>query len=143
MNKLQAIIDNLKSIDAGFDSIIIDATKLQKKLIIRLNTDEQLYKGIDANSKAITPTYTSYTIAIKRRKGQPTDRVTLKDEGDFYKSFDIAFSNDEFEIKATDIKRASLQRKYGSNILGLNEDSRNELAKAILPIVIKSVKERL
>ena len=79
--------------------------------ICELNSDKQLYeKGENALGVSID-TYRPYaplTIEIKTMKGQPTDRVTLKDTGDFYESFFISADNEGFFIDATDWKRNEL-----------------------------------
>jgi len=40
--------------------------------------------------------YSPFTVIIKGKKGQPTDRVTLKDTGGFYKTFDTKTGDSEF-----------------------------------------------
>jgi hypothetical protein len=44
--------------------------------------------------------YSINTTKIKKGKGQKTNNVTLKDTGDFHKSFDVKVSDDGFEIIA-------------------------------------------
>ena len=71
--------------------------------------------------------YSEITIAIKEAKGQPTDRVTLHDEGDFAASFFIQANDKMFEIKASDFKTEELVKKYGRQILGLTDSNIEEL----------------
>ena len=58
--------------------------------IVDMNADEQLYEqginrlGVDIMDYA---PYSPVTIEIKKALGQPTNRVTLRDEGDFESSF--------------------------------------------------------
>lgn len=54
----------------------------------KLNT-EQMYEGQLSTGAAILPHYSANTVAIKKRKGQPYDRVTLKDTGDFYRGYHL------------------------------------------------------
>lgn len=55
-----------------------------------MNAEEQLYEqginrlGVDIMDYA---PYSPVTIEIKKALGQPTNRVTLRDEGDFESSF--------------------------------------------------------
>lgn len=58
--------------------------------IVDMNAEEQLFEqginrlGVDIMDYA---PYSPLTIAIKEEKGQPTNRVTLRDTGDFEASF--------------------------------------------------------
>ena len=56
----------------------------------RLKTDESIGAAV----------YSSFTIGLKREDGQPTNKVTLKDTGEFYDSFHIFARNTYFEIVA-------------------------------------------
>jgi hypothetical protein len=92
--------------------------------IIDMNAQEQLFESGENSlgvSIASYAPYTPITIEIKRMKGQPTNRVTLRDEGDFESSFYLVISDKQFEIKASDWKTEELVEKYGSSILGLTK----------------------
>jgi hypothetical protein len=96
-----------------------------EKEIVSLN-QEQLYdKGVRANNTPVGSEYpyTQFTKAIKARKGQRIDHVTLKDTGDFYKSFELIVTDKSFEIIAKDSKTEKLKDKYKPEILGLTEES--------------------
>lgn len=94
--------------------------------IVGLNAEEQLYEqGINRLGVEIADyaPYSPVTIAIKEAKGQPTNRVTLRDEGDFESSFFLEVGDKQFEIKASDFKTEDLIRKYGRQILGLTDEN--------------------
>ena len=82
----------------------------------------QLNMGIDGFYDEIQPPYAPRTIRNKFRKGQPTDRVTLRDTGDFYSSLHVEFDNDGFRIVSNDDKAKYLIAKYGKAILRLSDD---------------------
>ena len=88
-------------------------------------------KGINSKGESIGD-YSWYTKAIKTEKGQPTDRVTLKDTGEFYNSF-ITYWNDtgngEIQIDADTIKEGGddLLIDWGRDIIGLSEESLSKL----------------
>jgi hypothetical protein len=82
----------------------------------------QLAAGIDSDGRPIGPEYAPLTVAIKQLKGQPTDRVTLRDEGDFYSSVALHLDATEFEMVATDVKAPGLLEKYGEEVLGLTDE---------------------
>ena len=119
-----------------------------QKYVLDLNRIEQLYKrGIDAEGvtlESIGGSYTEFTVAIKQTKGQPTNRVTLKDTGDFYDSFELAVKGEGIEIKANPIKEGiSLEVRWGDDIIGLADTSKEELIEKLKPLIIREVRERL
>ena len=94
--------------------------------IIDMNAQEQLFESGENSLGVSIASYAPYspiTIEIKRMKGQPTNRVTLRDEGDFESSFYLVISDKQFEIKASDWKTEELVEKYGSSILGLTKEN--------------------
>ena len=113
--------------------------------IIDMNATEQLFEqGINNLGVPIDDyaPYTPYTIQIKQEKGQPTNRVTLHDEGDFSGSFYMEVGNEKFEIKAGDFKTHDLMKKYGRQILGLtNENIKQLIWQYIYPDIIEQRKK--
>lgn len=107
---------------------ILNDNKIKKK-ITDLNTNVQLLKGgEDSDGKKLASIgggYAPSTIKIKKIKRQPTKRVTLKDTGDFYGSFDIKVEgNANFSITADTTKGSyDLTERWGDQILGLNENN--------------------
>ena len=94
--------------------------------IIDMNAQEQLFESGENSLGVSIASYAPYspiTIEIKKMKGQPTNRVTLRDEGDFESSFYLVISDSQFEIKASDWKTEELVKKYGSSILGLTREN--------------------
>lgn len=85
-----------------------------------------MFAGIRATGADITPAYAPYTVLIKDQKGQPSDRVTLKDTGQFYENIFVDVNSETFEIDSNDPKSEALQKKYGSRIFGLTPESRGE-----------------
>ena len=107
--------------------LVLNNSKI-KNMVIELNTEDQLYsKGIDSLGNSLG-LYSEITISIKRSKGQPTDRVTLKDTGDFYDTFKVDVREGEIVITANTIKdQDDLIQKYGSDIIGLTDDNLQKL----------------
>lgn len=94
--------------------------------IVDMNAEEQLFEqGINRLGVEISDyaPYSPVTIEIKEAKGQPTNRVTLRDEGDFESSFFLEAGDKQFEIKASDFKTEDLIKKYGRQILGLTDEN--------------------
>lgn len=99
------------------------------KFITGLNTKVQLFdQGEDSRGvqlAAIGGSYALSTIRIKKAKRQPSNRVTLKDKGDLYDSFDITVKpNANFTITADTIKSGTdLQKRWGDDIIGLQKEN--------------------
>lgn len=115
--------------------------------IVDLNAEEQLFEqGINRLGVEISDyaPYSPVTIAIKEAKGQPTNRVTLRDEGDFESSFYIEAGDKQFEIKASDFKTEDLIKKYGRQILGLTDENISILIwKYIFPDLMAETKKQI
>jgi hypothetical protein len=106
-----------------------------KSKIIELNTQNQLFlKGIDSKGKKLKSAsfsailndevYAAMTIALKEAKAQPTDRVTLKDTGDFYESFNVKATDDALIITANTMKEDNdLMEVWGDDIIGLTDEN--------------------
>lgn len=115
-----------------------------RKLIIDLNTIDQLYnEGIDSKGKSLGE-YSAYTKSLKQQKGQRTDHITLKDTGEFYNSFRIVFTGNALQIVANPIKDdTNLFREYGIDIVGLTEDSMSVVTTKALQLIKPYIKQQL
>lgn len=111
--------------------IVFDVPNV-KQMIIEMNTQEQLFqKGVDSKGiplMDIGGEYSFVTKDIKDFLGQPIDRITLKDTGDFYKSWTVRILADTIFIEADTIKDGDdLRQRWGNDILGLTEESKQKL----------------
>lgn len=84
----------------------------------------QMYEGIRSDDSTIEPEYAELTKVLKIAKGQPYDRVTLKDTGDFYAGFNVDVNTDSYSITSSDDKVVKLVTKYGAKIFGLTDASK-------------------
>ena len=95
------------------------AEKIVKDLedtITAFVTDKQLFdKGEDGKGKFLGH-YSSFTIALKKAKGEVTNRTTLLDTGEFYDDFSAIGKSGNIEIFSTNEKTPKLVKKYGKNI---------------------------
>lgn len=134
MKVIQDKIQALQDFQATAQARVIKSCSRYEAEIIDMNTD-QLFQGETSNQTEIRPGYRPLTVTIKRAKGQPTDRVTLRDTGDFYGAFQVRFNDraGHLAIFSDDDKAAKLERKYGKDIYGLNPDNQDDLAQMILP----------
>ena len=127
------LIDNLRQRVTEFNELLqsgrlIQSIILENEYVITvMNSEDQLYEqGINrlgVNIMDYAP-YSPLTIEIKKEKGQPYNRVTLRDEGDFERSFYVEADTQQFTIKAADWKTEDLIQRYGRQILGLTEENK-------------------
>ena len=133
----------IEDLQKNKDKIILDLVSEYDDFVIGLNQAQLYDDGIRNDNSKITPPYARLTLQIKRKKGQPTDRVTLKDTGDFYDSFYIELGSNSFLIDARDSKTAGLKGKYKDEILGLTEESKDELSQFLKGKLIEQLRNEL
>lgn len=111
------------------DRILMKYLKGLEAEIIDLNREQLKERGETSEGTKIASyqPYAPSTVSKKRSKGQPTDMVTLYDEGDFQGAFEVRFGNDWFAIFSNDYKAPFLEPKYGDEIYGLTEESKRYL----------------
>lgn len=128
-----------EGLQSGF--FVSEILRENEAFIINMNTEEQLFdRGINNLGVSISDyaPYHPMTIEIKKQKGQPFNRVTLHDEGDFAGSFYLEVGNEKFEVKAGDFKTQDLIKKYGRQILGLTNEN---IAQLIWVYIFPELKE--
>ena len=121
----------------------IEAVSATTEMIADLNA-EQMFKGLRADGSEITPGYSELTKEIKRAKGQPIDRVTLRDTGAFQASIFAKTQGLNIVIGSTDVKSGKLERKYSKakgSIFGLsgkyNAEYIRETLRPAFGVVVK------
>ena len=116
-------------------------------VIVQMITKDQLYdQGIEGRGISIMSyrPYTAKTIKIKQKKGQPHDRVTLRDTGEFYESLHVEFDNEGFYVTSTDDKAKYLLARYGKTIFRLTNENFSELLRDyIKPSLREKLKKRI
>lgn len=122
MDRITSLIGKLKDYRDNIYSYLEAATIEAEDTIIDMNISQLYDSGERRDGTKITPAYAPETVAIKKKKGQPTNRVTLRDTFDWQASFWVQFYPDGFEIKASDWKTERLTQKYGDEILGLQDE---------------------
>ena len=122
MDRITSLIGKLEDYRDNIYSYLEAATTEAEDTIIDMNISQLYDSGERRDGTKITPAYAPETVAIKKKKGQPTNRVTLRDTFDWQASFWVQFYPDCFEIKASDWKTERLTQKYGDEILGLQDE---------------------
>lgn len=147
------LITDLRNRVSDFNNALTSGRLVQQIIwdneayIIDMNAEEQLFEqGINRLGVSIMDyaPYSPITISIKQQKGQPTNRVTLRDEGDFHSSFFLEVGDKQFEIKAADWKTEDLIKKYGRQILGLTDENISKLIwQYIYPDLMSEAKKKI
>lgn len=144
MEAITNLIENLTKYKANINEYMEDITRSIEDEIKEINIHQQYDLGQYRNGDAITPEYAESTIRYKRRKGQPTDRVTLQDTGQYHDTFKIRYEDEGFELYANDWKAGFLDKKYGKEIYGLQDEAARELADQVYqPRMIQKLKNLL
>jgi len=141
---VQEIVDFFMAplLRVNMERIIGDSIEEHSPDIIELNL-AQLEAGQTAEGEEIRPFYKPITVKIKKTKGQPTDRVTLKDEGSFYGGFRTEPAPGGTAVTSTDEKTAALVKKYSLDIFGLSVASREQLRDRLRPTVQDKFRQAL
>ena len=124
--RLRAFKDNLPML---LEDIIRD----KEDVIVSAIANDQLYRrGINGKGEKIMDyrPYTATTVRIKKKKGQPTTRVTLRDTGDFHESMFVVFDAEGFYVTASDDKTPELVEKYGDEIFRLTDKNLTRIIRA-------------
>ena len=122
MRLMDTLRKEIEEINNSLDKIFKNAVSENKNILFDYVAVDQLKeKGIDGFGKKIIDRepYSPITISIKRLKGQPTNRVTLEDTGDWKDSFYIKYYQDGFEIESKDWKSGKLLDRYGDEVLDI------------------------
>lgn len=86
---------------------------------------KQFDSGKDSKGKQRKP-YAASTQRYKRKKGQPTDRVTLKDSGDSYKSVKVNADQKGITIDVPTKQMEFMVKKYGDDTIGIEPQALRE-----------------
>lgn len=146
MSIFSKLINSLEQYKSNIPEYIRLVVVENEHILVDMNAQIQLYEqGVNRLGESIASyaPYKPVTIQIKRLKGQPTNRVTLRDEGDFHAAFEvIADNNISFFMDSTDPKTNALIKKYGEQIFGLTDENIKEFMQDyVYPELLTKLKE--
>jgi len=118
--KQKEYLDKLESdIFLEFEKTIRQFDFVLKDFIV----NKQLFReGIDGNNKKL-PGYKRTTIRLKISKGDPADRTTLKDSGDFYANIEIKAFSGHFEVSSGVEYDKFILKRYGKDVLRITDEN--------------------
>lgn len=128
-------------------TLLEDIIRSKEDVIVSAIADDQLYRrGINGRGEKIMDyaPYAARTIENKKRKGQPTTRVTLRDTGDFHKSMHVIFDSEGFYVTSDDEKAKYLVKKYGGEIYRLTDKNFTRIIRShIRKELVKRLKQAI
>lgn len=138
------MIDNLDSVNVDqLSQKAIEETAIYGEDAQR----DQLFQGLDRDEKKIkniltgSEHYATRTVIDKIKKGQPVDRITLKDTGDYYAGIKIEVEGDKYRIYSVDEKNDLLDVTYSP--LGLGMHARVKWIQKLKPALINEFRKKL
>lgn len=119
-------LDRLHDLFAGLENKVPDLLKESFNNIKPVVEDaniEQLQRGERADGSMLP----NYSIGSVQRFGKRPGPMTLHDQGDFYRGITLEVHDDGIELVGHDIKTEMLQVRYGDDIIGLQEESKERI----------------
>jgi hypothetical protein len=141
-----ATISTLRKRLEGVDEMQVAANSVRdtKETFADINV-EQMMAGLRSDGTDILPSYKDVTIEIKKLKGQPTDRVTLRDTGAFQEGIVTNVSGQQIVTTSTDDKTEKLKKKYNtakSSIFGIGGKYKQKyIDEDLTPQFLKNMKK--
>lgn len=141
---LKNLTYRLRAFKEDLPRYLEEAVREKESVIVDAVRKKQLYnRGINGRGVKIMSyrPYTPYTRQLKKAKGQPHARVTLRDTGIFHEWMYVEYTSEGFYITSEDIKTEGLVKKYGSEIFRLtNQNLKDILDKHIRKELRKKIR---
>ena len=152
--RLTDLINNVSKLDENKILINIISVDNIERYILDLNRIDQIFEdGVNAFGDSLG-VYSARTegdnegrsFTVRNSDGNSTTREKkfggqrfLYDTGEMFRSFDVVIDDGGFTITAdTEKGEVNYEEKY--RILGLTDESKSQLSKRILPMVVREVK---
>lgn len=152
MQALFDLADKLGSININQNIDTLFSEQKYQELLPNMIKERLYEQGIYSTGEQIitysanTPSvYSATTQDIKREKGQPSDRVTLRDTGAFYKSFNLQPKQTYAVIAYNEVKPEGKVSDNVDldNVFNLSDGELKHLRVIILPDMIEMIKRQL
>lgn len=140
MKEILDIVENLQRYENRIPTYIRDAAAENEDIIVDYVIEDQLFeRGVDGDNISLGE-YSPVTISIKQIKGQPTDRVTLRDTEAWNRSAYLFIGPDHMEVRTTDVKTGDIFFKYGEKVLKVSDSNLQDFIDFYLkPFLIDSL----
>lgn len=122
-----SLIKSVKKIPNQLDKAVLRSLKKHEKQVTEYITEVQLFeKGEDGQGLSLGE-YAAFTIKEKEKKGQPTDRITLRDTETFHKSYKLSLRG--LVTANTQKPTQDLAEEFGEDILVLSDEGQDLMIK--------------
>ncbi|MFZ9893418.1 MAG: hypothetical protein ACO3FO_06545, partial [Candidatus Nanopelagicaceae bacterium] len=116
--------------------------------IIDFNLEQMYEGGIDSEGNSLgqyAQITVSYWKPLAKSLGNDgrTDHITLKDTGEFYKSFRIKLESDGFKITANTIKEDTDLAQIYPKVIGLTKESKAMVSELITPYMVEAIRAQI
>ena len=122
----------------------------EEAIVSAIANDQQFRRGVNGHDVKIWSycPYSPSTIREKKRKGQPSTRVTLRDTGEFHGAMHIVYEPDGFSITSDSFKTKYLVPRYGETIFRLTDKNftrivRSHIRKDLAKMVRRALKSKV
>lgn len=141
IKKIQRIITFLLSFETLLFELTEEFFRENEPMLVAMNQG-QLWEGKRADGTAL-PDYTPFTKRIKAEKGQPFDRMTLKDTGDFYEGFFVKIDSTSKTVvfSSKDEKTVELTTRYGRLVFGLSSQNKPVVQNRLKLFILGKIKK--
>lgn len=143
------IFDRERALIESWEDIVLQSVKdafLKYDFVILdyLTNKQWFQKGQKSDGGIIKPAYSRITVKLKQRKGDPYDRVTLRDTGKLYRSIDVIVGDRAVILRINVDYYRKLELKYGKKILGIQEQFLKEFCENyIMPEIKKNIDDSI
>ena len=149
---LHDIVNNLEKLTP--EVLVFNALdrnpEIQRRILDLVRVEQLFKRGISGDGTDLNTLtqsgfgYAASTRERKRRKGQPTNRVTLFDTGAFYKSFRLELNRSSFHIEAQAQKpNGNLFDEFGTEIIDLSDESIDRVVEMLIPLMQSQLKQAI
>ncbi len=153
LDKLLRVLNNAINLDIDSIMFKIYFDNEIENFIITSNRIDQLSEGLDTEGQIIGvysakteeinygQTFTFGGLTVEKIAGEP---YNLLDTGQFFNSIKLGVLKDGFVIYGNDIKDGkSLSDRFDTELLGLTQENKNELAEKIIPHLIGEIRKEI
>lgn len=128
----------IQDIEDGIHEVIKNTVQKYGYVIVEYNTEKQLdEKGEDAKGKKLGK-YTKAYARIRIKKGRQANHVDTHFTGKFHASITVEAREDEFIIRSNVEYDKYLVKRYGKDILGVQEQYLEEFVERYLLPALKT-----
>lgn len=140
---LKKIVNNISNLSVNSLAQEVFKDRGIQEFIIDLNTNGQLFaEGVGVDGKIVG--YYSFVTSLINPSKKFNTKYNFKDTGEMFNSFKVKVDNTGFIIDADAEKLVESEIIESENkILGLTNESKIELVKEIIPLLVNQIRKEI